>query len=66
MKEAGRTPGLRVPLRRSAEPPGFLLLFGPTSSRIERITDAQAMTLLSDLARALGLALSGPTGAPPP
>lgn len=65
MKETGRTPGLRVPLRRSTEPPGFLLLFGPTGARVERITDAQAMTLLSELARAMGLVVSGQTWTPP-
>lgn len=65
MKETGRTPGLRVPLRRSTEPPGFLLLFGPTGARVEQITDAQAMTLLTELARAIGLVVSGPAWTPP-
>lgn len=58
--EAGRTPGLRVPLRRIGQEPGFLLLFGPDGVRIEQISEAQAMTLLSDMARELGLVLSGP------
>lgn len=57
--EAGQTPGLRVPLEHSAGHHGFLLHFGPGGTRTEEITESQAMTLLSDLARELGLPLSG-------
>jgi hypothetical protein len=64
--EFGQTPGLRVPLlRRSAERHGFLLYFGTGGERIEAVTDAQAMTLLSELARELGLTLSGTPSVPP-
>jgi hypothetical protein len=58
--EPGSTPGLRVPLRRIGCEPGFLLLFGPDGARVEQITEPQAMTLLSELSRELGLHLSGP------
>ncbi|MFJ3777551.1 hypothetical protein ACIPX0_38255 [Streptomyces sp. NPDC090075] len=62
--EFGQTPGLRVPLMRRAVPGehGFLLYFGRDGVRIEVITDAQAMTLATDLARELGLSLARPTG----
>jgi hypothetical protein len=62
--EPGLTPGLRVPLRRIGREPGFLLLFGPGGVRIEQIGEAQAMALLSDIARELGLHLSGPRRPP--
>ncbi|MGW1809249.1 hypothetical protein [Streptomyces sp. NPDC002078] len=63
-KEFGQTPGLRVPLMRRAVPGehGFLLYFGRDGVRIEVITEAQAMTLATDLARELGLSLARPTG----
>jgi hypothetical protein len=63
--EAGQTPGLRVPLRRSPDGNGFRLGFGPDGVRTEAITTAQAMTLLSELARELGLTLTGASGQPP-
>lgn len=65
--EFGQTPGLRVPLMRRRAPGqhGFLLYFGRDGVRIETITEAQAMTLLSELARELGLTLSGTPGVPP-
>ncbi|MER6284442.1 hypothetical protein [Streptomyces sviceus] len=59
--EVGQTPGLRVPLAPSADRHGFLLHFGPDGVRVEQITEAQAMTLASDLARVLGLMLTGPS-----
>ena len=60
----GQTPGLRVPLMRRVAPDqhGFLLYFGLDGVRIETITEAQAMTLATDLARELGLSLARQTG----
>ena len=60
----GQTPGLRVPLMRRVAPGehGFLLYFGTGGERIEVITEAQAMTLATDLARELGLSLARQTG----
>lgn len=40
----------------------MMLYFGSAGERIEAITDARAMTLLSELTRALGLTLSGASG----
>ncbi|MFD5536673.1 hypothetical protein ACFWIJ_02150 [Streptomyces sp. NPDC127079] len=63
-KDIGQTPGLRVPLlpRSAPQAHGYLLYFGPDGERIEAITDAQAMTLATDLARELGLSLARQTG----
>ncbi|MDQ0943155.1 hypothetical protein [Streptomyces sp. V1I1] len=58
--EAGQTPGLRVPLKRAESGHGFLLYFGPGGIRVEEITESQAMTLLSELARGLGLVITSP------
>ncbi|MHB9859004.1 hypothetical protein [Streptomyces sp. YIM S03343] len=62
--EFGQTPGLRVPLMRRVAPGqhGFLLCFGRDGVRIETITEAQAMTLATDLARELGLSVARQAG----
>ncbi|WP_055531933.1 hypothetical protein [Streptomyces graminilatus] len=62
--EFGQTPGLRVPLIRRVAPGqhGFLLYFGRDGLRIETLSEAQAMTLATDLARELGLSVARQTG----
>ncbi|WP_433889863.1 hypothetical protein [Streptomyces sp. CA-111067] len=58
--DVGRTPGLRVVLgRQVGSGSGFLLLFGRHGERVEEVTDAQAMTLLVELVREMGLSISG-------
>ncbi|MEU5428247.1 hypothetical protein AB0H73_21985 [Streptomyces olivoreticuli] len=58
-KPPGTTPGLRILLTR-ADDVSYLLSFGPDGERVELVTTAQLMTLLVEVARELGLALSAP------
>ncbi|MEU2869800.1 hypothetical protein ABZ769_11425 [Streptomyces olivoreticuli] len=53
------TPGLRIPLTR-ADDVSYLLCFGPDGERAELVTTAQLMTLLVEVAQALGLAVTAP------
>lgn len=55
---AGRTTGLRIHLQ-AATPSLHILTFGSLACpRSEEMTNAQAMTLLADLAAALGFSIT--------